>query len=71
LGIVTIYVPSVFYSKTVRFDMEPFGDGDNFDGLMATVLNAHTSGPLSAVDFKALFNEFCRYTGGPVDLARR
>lgn len=71
LGLVTIYVPSVFYSKTVRFDMEPFGEGDNFDGLMATVLNAHTSGPLSAADFKALFNELCRYTGGPVDLARR
>lgn len=67
LGLGTARVPSVFYSKTVRFDMEPFAAGDNFDKLMAQVLAAHESGPLSVDDFKALYHEMLRYTGGPVD----
>ena len=71
LGLVKVYVPSVFYSKTVRFDMEPFAEGDSFDGLMSTALSAYKSTPLAKSDFKALFNEMCRYTGGPVEFVSR
>ncbi|MBI3464816.1 MAG: hypothetical protein HY000_17445 [Planctomycetes bacterium] len=71
LGLVNVYVPSVFYSKIVRFDMEPFPEGDSLDGLMSTVLSAHKSTQLAKSDFKALFNEMCRYTGGPVEFVSR
>jgi hypothetical protein len=67
LGLGRARVPSVFYSKTVRFDMEPFASGDNFERLMAQVLEAHTSGPLSTDNFKELYREMLRYTGGVVD----
>jgi len=67
LGLGKARVPSVFFSKTVRFDMEPFASGDNFERLMAQVLAAHTNGPLTVDDFKDLYREMLRYTGGPVD----
>lgn len=67
LGLGRARVPSVFYSKSVRFDMEPFAQGDNFDMLMTQVLAAHEKGPLALDDFKALFDEMLRYTGGKVE----
>jgi hypothetical protein len=67
IGLGKARVPSVFFSKTVRFDMEPFAAGNNFEPLMAQVLTAHTNGPLSVSDFKDLYNEMLRYTGGSID----
>ena len=67
LGLGRARVPSIFYSKTVRFDVEPFAQGDDFDRLMNTVLSARDGGLLSTADFKALYNEMCRYTGGKVE----
>jgi hypothetical protein len=67
LGIVTVYIPSVFYSKKVDFDMEPFAAGDNFDRLMNTVLEGHLNAPLATDDFLALYNEMTRYTGGKTE----
>jgi hypothetical protein len=67
LGLGKARVPSVFYVKSVKSDVEPFAEGDNFDKLMATVLAAHTAGPLATDDFKALLQEMTRYTGGAVE----
>jgi hypothetical protein len=67
LGLGTARVPSVFYSKSVKFDVEPFADGDAFVRLMATVLNARDGSRLSTEDFKSLFQEMTRYTGGKAE----
>jgi hypothetical protein len=67
LGLGTAHVPYVFYSKKVQFDMEPFAQGDTFDTLMHTVLGAKEAGPLSTDDFKALYAEMLRYTGGKTE----
>jgi hypothetical protein len=67
LGLGKARVPSVFYVKSVKSDVEPFAEGDNFDKLMATVLAAHDAGPLATDDFKALFREMTRYTGGAAE----
>lgn len=64
LGLGKARVPSIFYIKSVKSDVEPFAEGDNFDKLMGTVLAAHEAGPLATDDFKALFREMTRYTGG-------
>ena len=64
LGIGKARVPSIFYIKSSRSDVEPFDEGDNFDKLMTAVLAAHDAGPLATDDFKALFREMSRYTGG-------
>ena len=64
LGLGKARVPSIFYIKSVKSDVEPFAEGDNFDRLMSTVLAAHEAGPLATDDFKALFHEMTRYTGG-------
>jgi hypothetical protein len=69
LGLGAARVPSVFYSKGVTFDVQPFAEDDNLQKLMATMLAAHTSGPLSTDDFQALYNEMARYTGGAVEMA--
>jgi hypothetical protein len=67
LGLGTAHVPSVFYSKKVQFDMEPFAQGEAFDTLMQAVLHAKESGPLSTDDFKGLHAEMMRYTGGKTE----
>jgi hypothetical protein len=67
LGLGRARVPSVFYVKSVKSDVEPFAEGDIFDKLMATVLAAHNAGPLPVDDFKTLFHEMTRYTGGAVE----
>jgi hypothetical protein len=67
LGLGTAYVPSVFYSKRVQWDVEPFAEGDTLDRLMATVLSAKQNGALSSSDFISLYKEMARYTGGNVD----
>lgn len=65
LGLGRAHVPSVFYSKKVTFDMEPFGEEDNFNGLMRSLLSAHENAkPLSSEEFRALYKEMLRYTGG-------
>jgi hypothetical protein len=64
LGLGRAYVPSMFYSKRVQFDMEPFAQGDSIDRLMAIVLAAKQDGPLAVEDFRSLHNEMARYTGG-------
>ncbi len=66
-GLGQAHVPSVFYSKKVDFDMEPFAEGDALDRLMNTALESHLAGPLAAADFKALSNELARYTGGKTE----
>jgi hypothetical protein len=66
-GLGTARIPSVFYSKVVRFDVEPFPQGDPLDRLMGAVLAARSSGPLATTDFRALYQEMTRYTGGKVE----
>ena len=66
-GIGRAHVPSVFYSKKVQFDMEPFPQDETFDKLMHSVLSAKESGPLATEDFKALHSEMSRYTGGKTE----
>ena len=63
LGIGRARVPSIFYGKKARLDMEPFQAGDNLDKLMTAVLAAHEHPPLATEDFKALYREMSRYTG--------
>lgn len=64
LGLGKARVPSVFFSKSLRSEVEPFEPGNNFDRLMTKVLAAHESGPLATEDFNALFAEMGRYTRG-------
>src|SRR5262245_5249117 len=64
LGLGRAHVPSVFYSKRVQFDMEPFAQGESFDQLLSTVLGAKQAGMLATDDFRNLYNEMARYTGG-------
>jgi hypothetical protein len=64
LGLGRAHVPSVFYSKRVQFDMEPFPQGETMDRLMSAVLASRQNGPLSVEDFRSLHNEMARYTGG-------
>jgi hypothetical protein len=68
LGIGRARVPSVFYSKTVRFDVQPFAQGDTLDRLMTHVLSVNESGgQVSSQDFRALYTEMTRYTGGKIE----
>ena len=67
LGLGRANVPSIFYSKRVQFDIEPFAEGEVFDKLMANVLAAKLNGQLSTDDFRALYQEMTRYTGGSSD----
>jgi hypothetical protein len=67
LGLGRAHVPSVFYSKRVQFDMEPFAQGDTLDRMMGSVVSAKHNGPLSTEDFISLHNEMARYTGGNLD----
>jgi hypothetical protein len=66
-GLGTARIPSVFYSKVVRFDVEPFAQGDALDRLMGAVLASRSSGPLSTADFRSLYQEMTRYTGGKIE----
>jgi hypothetical protein len=69
LGLADAYIPNIFYAKSVEMDVEPFAEGDNFDRLMGAALEAHSKGPLATDDFRALYHEFTRYTGGPIPKA--
>ena len=61
-GLATIYVPRVFYSKKVQFDVEPFALGNAFDDLLNSVLvAAENNQPLSVDNFKVLYEEMSRY----------
>ncbi len=62
LGVGRAYIPSIFYSRNVQFDVAPFSQGDNLERLTAGVLRAHP-GVLAADDFLALAKEMGRYTG--------
>jgi hypothetical protein len=64
LGIGRAHVPSVFYSRRVQFDMEPFPQGETFDRMMSALLAGRQNGQLAMDDFLALHNEMARYTGG-------
>jgi len=62
-GLATIYVPRVFYSKKVQFDVEPFALGNEFDNLMNSIIvAAEKNKTLSVDEFKALHQEMSRYT---------
>jgi hypothetical protein len=60
-------VPSIFYSKEVLIDAEPFPKGDRFDALMQAVIAAHEKPPLATEDFKSLFEQMSQHTGGKTD----
>lgn len=62
-GIATAYSPSVFYSREVRVEHQPFAERDVLDQYMAAALAAR--GKLMPNDqFVALAREMARYTGG-------
>ncbi len=64
LGIGRAHVPSVFSTRRVDFDVQAFPEGEIFDKCMSAVVTARQGSPLSTDDFKTLYNEMNRYTGG-------
>jgi len=66
-GLGEAHIPSVFFTRRADFDMEPFAAGDNLERMMQVVLHGHQNGPLAAADFKALYDEMSRYTGGKTE----
>jgi len=62
-GLGTAYVPSVFYSKKVQFDVEPFALDNAFVSLLNSALvSVEKNQALSVEDFKALYEEMSKYT---------
>jgi hypothetical protein len=62
-GVATAYSPSIFYSREVRVEHQPFAQGDTFDRVLAEMQAAR--GKLVANEFfGALAREMSRYTGG-------
>ena len=56
-------MPSVFYSKKVQFDFEPFSLDNAFVSLLNSALvSVEKNQALSVEDFKALYEEMSKYT---------
>jgi hypothetical protein len=64
-------VPSVFFSKEIAIESEAMSKNTKFDQLLQAVIVAHHSGPLAVEDFKGLFAEMARHTGGETEPVAR
>jgi hypothetical protein len=59
--------PSVFYFKEFAIEGEPLPKDSKFDQRLRAVLAARDDEPLKVDDFKGLFSEMARRTGGETE----
>ncbi len=65
-GLARARVPSIFYSRGVRFDSDPLPEGNKFLAPLEAVLAARETEPLSGSDFKALYHAMYEDTSTPI-----